>query len=361
MSVSAVRDPIVVNGGQMIFFEKSDEKIIHMMNGRGFLQKTEVDVIFKQTRPLSPDNFPTLDQRSVEKVSMVKCVRSLLPEKENETIFLDDILSGKSKVVTSWSDDYINFIQEQIMEPSAQPCVAALIDESQTFVAYCHLFTDTLTQKQAREFGMILPNDIGEEQRIRPLFIRCFGVTSGDTSEQILEAARVLLSLKPKTLETANGLVLNAIERIQEENQEDDVCVVPFIIGHSLGGMFGNAIAVKNHIGSMCFNQFGLGSGVLEWVGHENWEYARQEDMCRHVSMSVEYDFVSSELSILRQMVITPGLRVTVDNMFEGIDPLRTHCDYEENFVLAVESIRKREQSTEDIKPKRSCFSCTLL
>ncbi len=361
MSISTVAGPIALNGGQMIVFTKSDEKIISTMNGRGFLQKTEVDDVFKQISPLSPDKFPALNQRSVEEVQMVRCVRLLLPEEENETIFLDDILSGKSKEVAPWSDDYIKFIQEQIMEPSAQPCVAALIDESQTFVAYCHLFENTMTQERAREYGMILPSTINEWQSVRPLFIRCFGVTSGDTSEQILEAARVLLSLKPKTLDIADGLVLEAIERIQQENQDDMVCVVPFIIGHSLGGMFGNSIAVKNHIGSMCFNQLGLGSGALDWVGHENWECARQEDMCRHVSMSVEYDFVSSELSILRQMVITPGLRVSVDNMFEGVDPVRTHCNYEENFKLAVDNIRDREQHNEGVESTWSFFNCTLL
>ncbi|MDR1457454.1 MAG: hypothetical protein LBI47_01210 [Puniceicoccales bacterium] len=231
-----------------------------------------------------------------------------------------------------WSSERVDFIRNHCMkqfEECTGDGVTTIEDSNKVFVARSEFGPD-ISVKQAQDFGFILPGDIDERVRhnpnlkVKPLFIRCFGVGSGNTKDQILEGAKNILSLPTDRLELANSLILSHIESVQERfKSNQDVLVVPLITGFSQGGMFASAIALKNNFPSITFNGLGLGKGGCDFVGETDWARAQRQQNS-HIAMVVDHDFVASPDSAWRNATRIPGCIVgipsdnpTINKMYE--------------------------------------------
>ncbi|MDR2603538.1 MAG: hypothetical protein LBC11_03190 [Puniceicoccales bacterium] len=225
-------------------------------------------------------------------------------------------------ILERWSPERVNFVQTHCMkrfEECVGDGVTTIEDPDKVFIARSE-FAPDISVAQARTFGFVLPEDINERMRcnpnlrIKPLMVRCFGVGSGSTVEQILEGERNILSSSTDRLAWANALIVSHIESIQERFKSDpNVLVVPFITGFSLGGMFASTIAVKNNFPSIVFNGLGLGKTSCDFVGQENWARAQRQPNS-HVAMFVDHDFVASPDSPWHDVTKTPGCIVRIPN-----------------------------------------------
>ena len=178
------------------------------------------------------------------------------------------------------------------------------------FCAGCRTLED-ISVNEAIDNGFILPKNLDEKLKenqnlkIRPLMINCYGVGSSDTLKQLKAGIKNGLSRDIEEVHVATAIIESLVEAKQKECKDENVIVVPYITGHSLGGMFAAAISSKLHIGSCLFNPFGLGSKLREFVGKENLDAAnRDQDIdnngdCinNHLVFSTEYDFTSSKTS----------------------------------------------------------------
>ncbi|MDR1233088.1 MAG: hypothetical protein LBJ75_02400 [Puniceicoccales bacterium] len=244
-----------------------------------------------------------------------------------------------------WGPEYVDFIKTHCMKPFEE-CVGDNVtiieDPDKVFVARSE-FAPDISIAQAQKFGFILPTDINERVRrntnlkIKPLMIRCFGVGSGSTLDQIREGTKNILSSSTDRLASANDLILSHIKSVQEKFKSDsNVIVAPFITGFSLGGMFASAIAARNNFSSMVFNGLGLGETGCKFVGKENWARAQQQPDS-HVAMFVDHDFVASPDSPWHDSTKTPGriVRIPSDNPERSIAKMGTIHFYKENFDKA--------------------------
>ena len=240
----------------------------------------------------------------------------------------------------------IEFITDECMKPNtsdADPKLHKISDFSETFIAKAELL-EPISINEAKARGFILPKKVEKPAKdnpnlkIKPLMIRCYGVTSGDTLTQIATAKDILLNKIPKQIEEANTLILDYIKKISEENDGPQTLIVPFITGHSLGGVFASVIAIKNNIGSVVFNPLGLNKAIYKYIGDKAWEEANEHGD-KHLIISVDGDFTSSTDSIipLKNFFNTkvPGQTITIPaGKIESFT--EKHCEYREAFKQAL-------------------------
>ncbi|MDR2778928.1 MAG: hypothetical protein LBB16_01410 [Puniceicoccales bacterium] len=227
---------------------------------------------------------------------------------------------GISDMFKRWNEEYVNFIRNQCMkrfEDCEGESITPIEDEDGVFIARSEYAPD-ITVDQAKRFGFILPEDVDERVnrnpslRVRPLMIRCFGVGSGNTVDQIKAGVKNILSLSTSKVLRANTLIQSHIKSEQQRFESDEnTLVIPFITGFSMGGMFANAIAIKNNYTSMVFNGLGLGEKNCKLVGKENWKKAQQQP-AGHVAIVVDHDFVASQDAPWRKVTRTPGQIVSI-------------------------------------------------
>ncbi|MDR2777044.1 MAG: hypothetical protein LBB17_03330 [Puniceicoccales bacterium] len=255
-----------------------------------------------------------------------------------------------SDMFQKWDPEYIEFIQTHCMKPfewCVGPGVSNIEDPDKVFIARSE-FAPDISVERAKRFKFILPSNIDERVKrnpnlkVRPLMIRCFGVGSGNTLKQIKEGAGNVLSLPTDRLESANALILSHIESKQQEFKSDpNVLVVPFITGFSLGGMFANAIAVKNNFTSITVNGLGLGESGCKFVGEKNWKRAQQQSNS-HIAMFVDQDFVASSDSAWRGVTKIPGhiVRIPSNNPNPTISQMTKIHFYKNHFNKALQDYR---------------------
>ena len=253
-----------------------------------------------------------------------------------------------SSVQSEWSDAYIHYILDVIMNKNSGENVGSLTDSSGIFAADCSIQYE-LPLQQAEEFGFIIPDNVRSQlqngKTIRPLFIRCYGGTSGDTKAKLIESAKIIAGLGSTSLKAADEAIKQKVSEVQKQYSDDRHVVVPFLIGHSLGGMFANALATKNHWGSMCFNALGLGTGTRKFVGDANMKCANTEDAKQHISMSVQNDFLTTEKFVIEWLVRTPGRRVILPNDTLS-NPIAIHSSYDVAFKNALEASGRTAKSS---------------
>lgn len=244
------------------------------------------------------------------------------------------------------------------------------------FCAGCRTLED-ISVNEAIDNGFIFPKNLDEKLKgnqnlkIRPLMINCYGVGSSDTLNQLKACIKNGLSRDIEEVHVATAIIESLVEAKQKECKDENVIVVPYITGHSLGGMFAAAISSKLHIGSCLFNPFGLGSKLREFVGKENLDAAnRNQDIdnngdCvnNHLVFSTEYDFTSSKTSPIKQFVKIPGRIISMKNeelkadllkdlnfgflksladLF-SIHPVETHTAYKQVFETQIEKLQNEE------------------
>ena len=244
------------------------------------------------------------------------------------------------------------------------------------FCAGCRTLED-ISVNEAIDNGFILPKNLDEKLKenqnlkIRPLMINCYGVGSSDTLKQLKAGIKNGLSRDIEEVHVATAIIESLVEAKQKECKDENVIVVPYITGHSLGGMFAAAISSKLHIGSCLFNPFGLGSKLREFVGGKNLDAAKRDQdinnngdfVNNHLVFSTEYDFTSSKTSPIKQLVKIPGKIISMKNeelkadflkdlnigflkslvdLF-SIHPVETHTAYRQVFETQIEKLQNEE------------------
>jgi hypothetical protein len=241
--------------------------------------------------------------------------------------------SGK-KVLPELDVAYLNFVVSHCAK-KFQECdsksVTDLSDREGIFVAKSEYAPD-VTVECAKRIGFILPDNIDERVKenpklmVRPLIVRCYGVGSGKTCLQVIEAGKNVTGVKTDVLATANAIVLSHIGAECGKHDGKDVLPVPCLMGFSFGAVPAICIGVKNKIMTVVFNPLGCGPSVCDFVGQENWDLANGEHYNSHTAITAKGDFASSKMSPLRNMVKIPGRVIVLDN--GGLGPIDTHCEF---------------------------------
>ena len=244
------------------------------------------------------------------------------------------------------------------------------------FCAGCRTLED-ISINEAIDNGFILPKNLDEKLKenqnlkMRPLMINCYGVGSSDTLKQLKAGIKNGLSQDIEEVHVATAIIESLVEAKQKECKDENVIVVPYITGHSLGGMFAAAISSKLHIGSCLFNPLGLSSKLREFVGGKNLDAANRDQdinnngdyVNNHLVFSTEYDFTSSKTSPIKQLVKIPGRIISMKNeelkadflkklnisflksladLF-SIHPIETHKAYKQVFETQIEKLQNEE------------------
>lgn len=234
-----------------------------------------------------------------------------------------------------------------------------MINDSEKGSIFCSRarYLPDISVKLARQNGFILPEDIderlknNEKLKIRPLMIHCYGVSSSNTVAQLTTAVCNGFGIKTGAAENAVKIVKQFIEQENKKNKDENIVIVPYITGFSLGGMFAGTIATKLNYGSCLFNPWGMGNDLCEFVGEDAWNLAnKQKD--QHLTFSTEFDFASSSASPLSRLVKSPGRKIIMENIGLGdhFHPVETHTKYRDVFQRHID--RKQQGILSDDKAK---------
>ena len=240
--------------------------------------------------------------------------------------------------------DRAKFISDECMSQEAftdRPEITKICDTDRVFVAKARILK-TISIKEADNFGLILPKKVTEtaeknkQLKIKPLIIRCYGVSSGDTVNQALTGADVLLNNRPAIIEDANAAIVKYINTVSSKDDANTI-TVPFITGQSLGGMFASVIALKNNFGSAVFNPLGLNDKICEYIGIDALKEAKQ-NINKHLVISLDGDFTSSPNSVLPLRTlfggVMPGQTITIPAS-DDKDLYNIHMGYRKAFDAA--------------------------
>ncbi len=214
-----------------------------------------------------------------------------------------------------------------------------------------------ISVKLARQNGFVLPKDIdeklknNEKLKIRPLMIHCYGVSSSNTAAQLTTAVCNGFGIKTGVAKNAVDIVKQFVEQENKKNKDENIVIVPYITGFSLGGMFAGTIATKLNYGSCLFNPWGMGNNLCEFVGKGAWNLAN-EQKDQHLTFSTEFDFTSSSASPLSRLVKSPGRKIIMENIGLGDDfhPVETHTKYRDVFQRYINRKQQKMISNEDTK-----------
>lgn len=226
-----------------------------------------------------------------------------------------------------------------------------------------------ISVKLARQNGFILPEDIdeklknNEKLKIRPLMIHCYGVSSSNTAAQLTTAVCNAFGIKTGVAENAVEIVKQFIEQENKKNKDENIVIIPYITGFSLGGMFAGTIATKLNYGSCLFNPWGMGSNLCKFVGEDAWNLAN-EQKDQHLIFSTEFDFTSSSASPLSSFAKSPGRKIIMENIGLGDDfhPVETHTKYRDVFQHYINRKQRKTSSGNKAKPidKKHKFDCLV-
>lgn len=273
---------------------------------------------------------------------------------------LDDVIDG-------FEESRITFVHDECMISMAECDKRKDItrledhivndgDNGSVFCARARYLSD-ISVELAKKNGFILPEDIyeqlkdNEKLKIRPLMVHCYGVSSSNTSAQLITAVCNGFGIKTGAAEIAVNIVKDFIEQENKKNKDENIVIVPYITGFSLGGMFASTIATKLNYGSCIFNPWKMGSALCEFVGEDAWNLAnKQKD--QHLIFSTEFDFTSSSASPLSYFVKSPGRKIIMENIGLGdhLHPVETHTKYRDVFKRHID--RKQQGILSGYKAK---------
>jgi pimeloyl-ACP methyl ester carboxylesterase len=120
------------------------------------------------------------------------------------------------------------------------------------------------TAERAREFGIISSEFQMPEGKTK-IQVLCIGFYGVDNLAKTREAAIDVLGGTPPLLQEAENFTNQRLKTLQRYVAAD-VCVVPYFIGHSMGGMVAQAMGAAFNAGSVALNPLGMGSGCQGFV-----------------------------------------------------------------------------------------------
>jgi hypothetical protein len=130
--------------------------------------------------------------------------------------------------------------------------------------ATCREMDHNFTKEEAEAAGIIDPHP-NDPRPIRPLFI---GIRGTCNRLEVLECVYNFFGGRAENFAPIEAFVAKAQEEINRKNATQTAYrYVPVLVGHSMGGAFASAIAVKEGISSITFNSMGWGSELYENVG----------------------------------------------------------------------------------------------
>ncbi|MDR2432329.1 MAG: hypothetical protein LBD34_01080 [Puniceicoccales bacterium] len=189
---------------------------------------------------------------------------------------------------------------------------------------------ETMSVQEAVALGIIPQrHNFEPKARIRLLIFNFYGV---NTLKKGIDAAKNVLGGKSEALERANTVIDNTITEAKNKAGDNEV-IVPYFVGHSMGGMLAQAMAVKNNAGSLTFNPLGMGNETVKYVGRDNVINAHASN--RHMAFCSENDWLNGPM---RRNVIGNQYLMPHEDP-HGIGGLfnrknrHIHSNYHEHFV----------------------------
>ncbi|MDR1528772.1 MAG: hypothetical protein LBS22_04295 [Puniceicoccales bacterium] len=153
----------------------------------------------------------------------------------------------------------------------------------------------TMSVQEAVALGVIpQQHSYAPEARIRLLIFDFYGVEK--SVKKGIDAARNILGGTSDALEQADKVVNETVARVRDEagtNGRNEV-IVPYFVGHSMGGMLAQAMAAKNNAGSLTFNPLGMGGGTIDYVGKDEVINAHASN--RHMVFCSENDWLNGSM-----------------------------------------------------------------
>jgi hypothetical protein len=164
--------------------------------------------------------------------------------------------------------------------------------------ALCYEMKRFFTREEAAQAGIIDPHP--EDPRpIQPLFV---GFRGTYYLWESINCAWNLLGGMPKNFAKYVGFTHEVQAEIAQKNAAStEFRYVPVVVGHSMGGAFASAIAIKQGISSITFNSMGWGSELYKTVGDDACYAADTVDAPYHLNLSVEGCWVSDPDALLFQ------------------------------------------------------------
>lgn len=155
----------------------------------------------------------------------------------------------------------------------------------------------------------------------------------------ILTDAKNIANGLPVAMGYADKFVKQALDKIQIINENignNEVPLSPIIIGHSMGGLFAQAMGAKYDCPSIGFNPLRLGKGAINFVQEKNIERANSRKRANtHINVVMKGDWVAHPqnpvLGPLLNKLLFVGQTIFVENL-QGVEKestLEQHNDYD--------------------------------
>jgi hypothetical protein len=178
--------------------------------------------------------------------------------------------------------------------------------------ATCLEMAHDFTRGEAAQAGIIDPHP----EDSRPIRLLLVGIRGTRNRMEVLECIYQFFGGRAENFAPIEAFTEEVLGKISERNANlSKFRYVPVVVGHSMGGAFASAIAIKQGISSITFNSMGWGAEFYKMVGEDAIRRAETADLSTNINLSVAGCHVSDPGAFIFQR--TPGKTFHLPNCTE--------------------------------------------